>query len=142
MQRRNVLKNNICIDPESITDYIVHGGYSGLVKTLTEFTPLGIIEEIEKSGLRGCGGGGFPTGTKWRSCVNAKGIVKYIVCNGDEGDPGAFMDESILEGTPYSVIEGMTIGAYAIGAREGYAYVREEYPLAVERLSKAIVSAR
>ena len=141
-QERNVLKNNTRIDPESITDYIVHGGYAGLSKALLHHTPLSVIEEVEKSGLRGCGGGGFPTGRKWRSCINAQGNTRYIVCNADEGDPGAFMDRSIIEGTPYSVIEGMTIGAYAIGAEKGYIYVREEYPLAVERLSKAIKTAR
>ncbi len=142
MQERNVLKNNTRIDPESITDYIAHDGYAGLSKALLNHTPLSVIEEVEKSGLRGCGGGGFPTGRKWRSCINAEGNTRYIVCNADEGDPGAFMDRSIIEGTPYSVIEGMTIGAYAIGAEKGYVYAREEYPLAVERLSKAITTAR
>ncbi len=142
LQERNVLKNNIRIDPESITDYISYNGYKGLAKALFEHTPEGVIEEIEKSGLRGCGGGGFPAGIKWRSCRNAEGDTKYIVCNGDEGDPGAFMDRSIMEGDPFSVIEGMTIGAYAIGAEKGYIYVREEYPLAVERLYKALQTAR
>lgn len=141
-QERNVLKNNIRIDPEEIADYIANNGYVGLANALFNHSPMSVIEEVEKSGLRGCGGGGFLAGRKWRSCVNAEGDTKYIVCNGDEGDPGAFMDRSIMEGDPYSVIEGMTIGAYAIGAKKGYIYVREEYPLAVERLSKALMTAR
>ncbi len=141
-QKRNVLKNNTLIDPESINDFISHGGYIGLSNALFNHTPTSVIEEVENSGLRGCGGGGFPAGRKWRSCVNAEGTTRYIVCNGDEGDPGAFMDRSIMEGNPYLVIEGMTIGAYAIGAEKGYIYVREEYPLAVKRLEKAIEISR
>jgi NADH:ubiquinone oxidoreductase subunit F (NADH-binding)/NADH:ubiquinone oxidoreductase subunit E/Pyruvate/2-oxoacid:ferredoxin oxidoreductase delta subunit len=141
-QQRNVLRNIGRIDPEDIRDYFVHGGYAALAKVLSTMTPDEVIDEVERSGIRGCGGGGFPTGRKWRSCVNAPGEVRYIICNADEGDPGAFMDRSILEGDPHAVIEGMLIGAYAIGAREGFIYVRDEYPLAVARFATALEEAR
>ncbi len=130
------------IDPESIEEYIARGGYLSLHKALTAMSAEGIIEDVIKSGLRGRGGGGFPTGTKWQSCRRAHGDIKYVICNGDEGDPGAYMDRSVMEGDPHSVIEGMIIGAYAVGAQEGYIYVRNEYPLAVANLTKAIADAR
>jgi len=142
VQKRIVLENNGRIDPASITDYIAQGGYNALAKVLSSMTPEGVIEEIEAAGLRGRGGGGFPTARKWRSCRQAKGRPKYVICNGDEGDPGAFMDRSIMEGNPHSIIEGMLIGAYAIGSEHGYIYVRNEYPLAVENLNRAISQAR
>jgi NADH-quinone oxidoreductase subunit F len=141
-QRRIVLALNGQIDPTSIEDYIAHGGYSALAKALTSIQPEAIIGEVEKSGLRGRGGGGFPTGRKWRTCRAAEGYPKYVICNGDEGDPGAFMDRSVMEGNPHSVLEGMIIGAYAIGSNHGYIYVRNEYPLAVTHLRRAIVQAR
>ena len=140
-QTRFVLALNGIIDPEIIEDYIAHGGYRALVKSFSMERDE-IIEWIEKSGLRGKGGGGFPTGIKWRSCKNAEGTIKYVIANGDEGDPGAFMDRSLMEGNPHAVLEGMVIGAYAIGASQGHIYVRDEYPLAVERLQKAIDQAR
>jgi NADH-quinone oxidoreductase subunit F len=141
-QMRLILGNNRFIDPTKIEDYIVLGGYKALSKTLFEKKPEEVIEEIKKSGLRGRGGAGFPTGIKWESCRRAKGDVKYVVCNADEGDPGAYMDRSLLEGNPHSVIEGMMIGAYAIGAHDGYIYVRYEYPLAVENTRIALNQAR
>jgi len=140
-QSRIIFGNNGSIDPASIADYIRIGGYSALSKALFKMSPDGIIEEIKKSNLRGRGGGGFPTGVKWESCRKARGEPKYVLCNADEGDPGAFMDRSLLEGNPHSVLEGMIIGAFAIGASEGYIYVRMEYPLAVERLRTAIAQA-
>ena len=140
-QKRVVLRYNGIIDPTSIDDYIAHEGYSALAKALFQMSQEDIITEIEKSGLRGRGGGGFPTGRKWRSCYDAHGEPKYIICNGDEGDPGAFMDRSIMEGNPNSVLEGMIIGAYAIGSNIGYIYVRDEYPLAVKHLTHAIEQA-
>lgn len=140
-QRRIVLGLNGVIDPLSLDEYILHGGYSALVKALTTMSPEEIVSEIEKSGLRGRGGGGFPTGRKWRSALQAHGSPKYIICNGDEGDPGAFMDRGVMEGDPHSVIEGMIIGAYAIGASQGYVYVRNEYPMAVRRMRNAIKQA-
>jgi NADH-quinone oxidoreductase subunit F len=141
-QRRLVLADNGRIDPCRIEDYLAGGGYGALGKVLSGMEPLEVIEEVERSGLRGRGGGGFLTARKWRSCREADGEKKYVICNGDEGDPGAFMDRSIMEGNPHSVIEGMIIGGYAIGAGEGYIYVRNEYPLAVEHLSVAIEAAR
>jgi len=141
-QKRIVLANNGSIDPMSIDDYIEADGYAALSKALTTMNPEEIIEEVDRAGLRGRGGGGFPTARKWRSCRDSKGSPKYVICNGDEGDPGAFMDRSIMEGNPHSVLEGMIIGAYAIGASQGYIYVRNEYPLAVEHLSTAILQAR
>jgi NADH-quinone oxidoreductase subunit F len=136
------LRNRGLIDPEVIDEYIARDGYKALAKALTEMTPEGIIEEIKKSGLRGRGGGGFPTGLKWELCRRSEGDVKYIICNADEGDPGAYMDRSIVEADPHSVLEGMLIGARAIGASEGYVYIRAEYPLAMERLKLAIEQAR
>jgi len=141
-QVRIALRNNGRIDPADIREYIANGGYEGLGKALTSMTSEGIITAIDKSGLRGRGGGGFPAGRKWRSCRDAHGDVRYVVCNGDEGDPGAFMDRSIMEGDPHSVIEGMIIGAFAIGANQGYIYVRNEYPLAVKNLGIALEQAR
>ncbi|MBN1320274.1 MAG: NADH-quinone oxidoreductase subunit NuoF [Thermoleophilia bacterium] len=146
LQKRIVLSLNGKIDPFSLDDYLAHGGYSALAKALKAADPLGIIAEIDKSGLRGRGGAGFPTGRKWRSCRANPGERHYVICNADEGDPGAFMDRSVLEGNPHSVIEGMIIAAYAIGADngpvEGYVYVRHEYPFAVERLRWALQTAR
>ena len=130
------------INPGNIDEYIARGGYFSLQKVLSNMEPGKVIEEVEGSGLRGRGGGGFSTGFKWRSCRNATGEIKYVICNGDEGDPGAYMDRSIMEGDPHSVIEGMIIGAYAIGAHEGYIYVRDEYPLAVKALTLAISQAK
>lgn len=140
-QERRVLKNTGIIDPKNIKEYIARNGYFGLYKALTEMTPEKVIEEITKSGLRGRGGGGFPTGLKWKLARNNKSDIKYIICNADEGDPGAFMDRAVLEGDPHAVIEGMIIGGYAIGASQGYIYVRAEYPLAVERMNHAIKQA-
>ncbi len=141
-QHKNVLRNCGVIDPAEIEEYIGAEGYQALAKVLTSMKAEGVIEEIKKSGLRGRGGGGFPTGVKWEFAWRAKSSQKYIICNADEGDPGAFMDRSLLEGDPHSIIEGMAIGAYAIGAEQGYVYVRAEYPLAVERLELAIKQAR
>ncbi|MFH1242709.1 MAG: NADH-ubiquinone oxidoreductase-F iron-sulfur binding region domain-containing protein [Pseudomonadota bacterium] len=140
LQRRIIFGNNGLIEPTSVEDYITVGGYVALEKALFEMTPEGIIDEIKKSGLRGRGGGGFPTGIKWQTCRRFEG-PRYVICNADEGDPGAYMDRSLLEGNPYSVIEGMIIGAFAIGSHEGYVYVRHEYPLAVKNLSIAIAKA-
>ncbi|MBN2160013.1 MAG: NADH-quinone oxidoreductase subunit NuoF [Spirochaetes bacterium] len=140
-QKRIALRNIGNIDPTSIEDYIIQDGYKGLAKALA-MEPEAIIKEVEASGLRGRGGGGFPAGRKWRSCVAVKSDVRYVICNGDEGDPGAFMDRSIMEGDPHSVIEGMIIGGYAVGAHQGYIYVRDEYPLAVKNLQSALVAAR
>ena len=140
-QKRLILGNNTSIDPANIKDYIAVGGYSALAKVLGS-KPGAVIDEVKKSGLRGRGGGGFPTGLKWESTRNASGDIKYVICNADEGDPGAYMDRSILEGNPHSVLEGMIIGAYAIGANEGYIYVRNEYPLAVANITTAIWQAR
>jgi len=140
-EQKIILKNCGYIDPTDIEHYIASGGYAGLAKAL-ETNPEDIVEEIQKSGLRGRGGAGFPTGRKWRYCRDEPGKTKYIICNADEGDPGAFMDRSILESDPHSVIEGMIIGGYAIGARRGYLYVRAEYPLAVERLDIALLQAK
>jgi NADH:ubiquinone oxidoreductase subunit F (NADH-binding)/(2Fe-2S) ferredoxin/Pyruvate/2-oxoacid:ferredoxin oxidoreductase delta subunit len=141
-QKRIALAYNGVIDPASIEDYIAEGGYTALPKALTTMTSDEIIAEVEVAGLRGRGGGGFPTARKWRSCREVKGSPKYVICNGDEGDPGAFMDRAIMEGNPHSVLEGMVIGAYAIGSSQGYIYVRNEYPLSVERLKEAIEQAR
>ena len=136
-QVRIALRNCGFIDPENINNYIARDGYSGLVKALG-MKPEAVIEEIKKSGLRGRGGAGFPTGVKWEFCRKSPGKVKYVICNADEGDPGAFMDRSLLEGDPHAVLEGMLIGAYAIGSSEGYIYIRAEYPLAIEHLKVAI----
>ncbi|MBE0536891.1 MAG: FAD-dependent oxidoreductase [Phycisphaerae bacterium] len=141
-QTKVALRNCGRIDPESIEAYIGCGGYQALGKVLTSMTPETVIEEMKKSGLRGRGGAGFPTWMKWSFARKSPGDIKYILCNGDEGDPGAFMDRSMLEGDPHSIIEGMAIGAFAVGSVQGYAYVRAEYPLAVERFGKAIADAR
>jgi NADH-quinone oxidoreductase subunit F len=140
-QKRIVLGNNGLIDPTQIDHYIGVGGYAALSKVLTSMTPFEVIEEVKKSGLRGRGGAGFPTGLKWSYCRDAPGEPKYIICNADEGDPGAFMDRAILEGNPHLVIEGMLIAAYAIGAKEGYVYVRAEYPLAIKHIRIAVSQA-
>ena len=137
-QERIIFGSNGEIDPASIEDYIAIGGYSALAKALSEMTPEQIIKEVKHSGLRGRGGGGFPTGIKWESCYNAPGDIKYVIVNADEGDPGAYADRSLLEGNPHSMLEGLIIGAYAIGSHEGYIYVRHEYPLAVENTRIAI----
>ncbi|MDR1048956.1 MAG: NADH-quinone oxidoreductase subunit NuoF [Synergistaceae bacterium] len=139
-QQRVTLQNCGYINPANIEEYIARNGYEGLAKALT-MKPQEVIDEVKKSGLRGRGGGGFPTGTKWSFCAASPGPKKYVICNADEGDPGAFMDRSVLEGDPHSVIEGMSIGAYAMGADEGYIYCRAEYPLAIERLNAAIRQA-
>jgi NADH-quinone oxidoreductase subunit F len=141
-QERIVLRNCGVIDPESIEEYERSGGYRGLRKALLEMKPQEIIEEVKASGLRGRGGAGFPTGLKWSFTVAHEADVKYVVCNADEGDPGAFMDRSVLEGDPHSVIEGMIICARAIGSKFGYIYCRAEYPLAIHRLNIAIAAAR
>ena len=141
-QQHIVLENSGHIDPEKIDEYIGRDGYQALVTALTEMDPQSVIEQISKSGLRGRGGGGYPTGLKWGTVAKAVGAQKYVICNGDEGDPGAFMDRSVLESDPQRVIEGMTIAAYAVGASKGYVYVRAEYPLAVSRLTLALREAR
>lgn len=141
-QHHVVLENSGHIDPEKVDEYIARDGYRALVKVLTEMTPRQVIAEITSSGLRGRGGGGYPTGLKWETVAKATGARKCVICNGDEGDPGAFMDRSVLESDPHRVIEGMLVAAYAIGAQEGYIYVRAEYPLAVQRLTAALREAR
>ncbi len=141
-QRRFVLGNNRFIDPLVIDDYIAINGYKALATVLEKMRPEKVIDVIKQSGLRGRGGGGFPTGKKWEYASKAEGEPKYVICNADEGDPGAYMDRSLLEGNPHSVIEGMIIGAYAIGSHEGYVYVRNEYPLAVKHLENAIKQAQ
>ena len=142
-QEKVVLKNAGHIDPEDITEYMARGGYLALEKALKTMTPAQVVDEIKKSGMRGRGGGGFSTGMKWELAAKVPTVdEKFIICNGDEGDPGAYMDRSILEGDPHAVIEGMMIAAYAIGATEGWFYVRAEYPLAVERLKKAIQACK
>ena len=140
-QHRQVLKNCGRINPDSLEEYIGADGYEGLAKVLLTMTPQQVVEEMKKTGLRGRGGGGFPTGMKWGFCQKSPGPKKYIICNADEGDPGAFMDRSLLEGDPHAILEGMCIGAYAIGADEGYIYCRAEYPLAIKRLRQAISQA-
>ncbi len=142
-QQKIVLENTGTIDPERIEEYIAADGYEGLYTALTEMTPGDVIDEVVRSGLRGRGGGGYPTGLKWTTVAKADGTKqKYVICNADEGDPGAFMDRSVLEGDPHRVLEGMAIAGYAIGATEGYVYIRGEYPLAVERLKIAIKQAQ
>ena len=141
-QVKIVLRNSGIIDPLKVEEYIAREGYQALAKVLTEMTPDQVVSEVLRSGLRGRGGAGFPTGLKWKFARQTESDVKYILCNADEGDPGAFMDRSVLEGDPHSLIEGMAIGAYAIGAHEGFVYLRAEYPLAVERLQYAIDQAR
>ncbi len=141
-QLLRVLKNRGLIDPESIDEYIARDGYKAVAKALTQMTPEQIIEEVKASGLRGRGGAGFPTGRKWEEARRYKRFPKYVICNGDEGDPGAFMDRSVLEADPHAVLEGMIICGYAIGSNQGYIYVRAEYPLAIRRLNIAINQAR
>ena len=140
-QQRLLLANSSRINPNNIDDYLALGGYAALSKALFKMSPEEIIEEVKKSGLRGRGGGGFPTGVKWESCRQAHGDTKYVIGNCDEGDPGAFMDRSLMEGNPHSVLEGMIIGAYAIGSHHGYIYIRQEYPLAVRNAEIAIRQA-
>jgi bidirectional [NiFe] hydrogenase diaphorase subunit len=137
-QQKIVLENCGSIDPERIEEYIAASGYRALLYALTEMTPAEVIEQVVKSGLRGRGGAGYPTGLKWSTVAKAVGTQKFVICNADEGDPGAFMDRSVLEGDPHRVLEGMLIAAYAVGATEGYMYVRAEYPLAIKRLKLAI----
>ena len=140
-QQRNVFRYNGRIDPVDIADYVCNGGYTALIKVLEEYSPPEIVEAVKKSGLRGRGGGGFPTGLKWAYCRERPDEPKYVICNADEGDPGAFMDRSILEGTPHAVLEGMMIASYAIGAAMGFIYVRSEYPLAVKNTREALKQA-
>jgi NADH-quinone oxidoreductase subunit F len=141
-QLRVVFGSNGMLDPTRIDDYLAIDGYQALAKVLSEMTPEGVISEVKKAGLRGRGGGGFHTAVKWEGVRKAHGEPKYVIANGDEGDPGAYMDRSLMEGNPHSIIEGMIIGAYAVGAHEGYIYVRNEYPLAVKHLTMAIAAAR
>ncbi len=141
-QERILLKNSGLIDPRVIEDYVAAGGYQALSKALYKMSPEQVIDEIKRSGLRGRGGAGFPTGLKWELCRRAPGEIKYIICNADEGDPGAFQDRGLIEGNPHSILEGMIIGAYAIGASQGFVYIRNEYPLAVELISLAAQQAR
>jgi bidirectional [NiFe] hydrogenase diaphorase subunit len=140
-QKKIVLENSGEIDPERIEDYIAADGYEALFHVITKLKPLGVIEQVTKSGLRGRGGAGFPTGLKWTTVYKASGTQKYVICNADEGDPGAFMDRSVLESDPHRVLEGMAIAAYAVGANKGFIYCRAEYPLAVKRLRIAIRQA-
>jgi NADH-quinone oxidoreductase subunit F len=141
-QTRIVFGNNRLIDPKNIDDYIALGGYSALTKALFEMNPDDVMQMVKRANLRGRGGGGFPAGMKWETTRNAPGETKYVIVNADEGDPGAYMDRSLLEGNPHSVLEGLIIGAYAIGSHKGYVYVRQEYPLAIENLSIALNQAR
>jgi NADH-quinone oxidoreductase subunit F len=140
-QERNILGNNVEINPTNVEDYIAIGGYMALAKALLAMTPEQIIEEVKRSGLRGRGGAGFPTGAKWESCRHAPGDIKYVIVNADEGDPGAYANEGLLSGNPHSVLEGLIIGAYAIGAKQGYVYVRNEYPLALANMAVALNQA-
>jgi bidirectional [NiFe] hydrogenase diaphorase subunit len=140
-QLKIVMENSGTIDPERIEDYIAVGGYQALIKVLTEMSPSEVIEEVTKSGLRGRGGAGYPTGLKWSTVAKANGTRKFVICNADEGDPGAYMDRTILESDPHRVLEGMAIAAYAVGAQQGFIYVRAEYPLAIKRLRTAIRQA-
>jgi len=140
-QERTLLCSNIRIDSKSIDDYLAINGYSALAKALSQMTPVDVLEEVKKSNLRGRGGAGFPTGRKWEGSRNAAEKIKYVIVNADEGDPGAFMDRALLEGNPHSILEGLIIGGYAIGSNEGYIYVRQEYPLAVENINLAIKQA-
>ncbi len=140
-QQKIGLENLGRVDPDRIESYIAAGGYSALVDALTMMTPAGVVQQVMRSGLRGRGGGGYPTGLKWSTVSKARATRKYVICNGDEGDPGAFMDRSLLESDPHRVVEGMAIAGYAVGASEGYMYVRAEYPLAIKRLKLAIRQA-
>ena len=141
-QTKIVLGNSGLVDPERIQDYVLRDGYQALVRALTEMSPHEVIEQVTRSGLRGRGGGGYPTGLKWTTVAKSEGPEKFVVCNADEGDPGAFMDRSVLESDPHRVLEGMVIAGYAVGAQRGYIYVRAEYPLAIDRLETAIKQAR
>jgi len=141
-QVRIVLRNCGLINPESVRDYIAVNGYQALAKSLESIQPEKLVDMILDSGLRGRGGGGFPTGKKWDAARRTRNEVKYVVCNADEGDPGAFMDRAVLEGDPHAVLEGMALCAHAIGATHGFIYVRAEYPLAIQRLETAIAEAR
>ena len=141
-QMRITLRNCGIIDPENIDDYLSLRGYEALAKAITDLTPEQVVAEVEKSGLRGRGGAGFPTGRKWKLTAAEKATPKYIICNADEGDPGAFMDRSAIEGDPHTVVEGMAIGGYAVGAQKGFVYIRAEYPLAIRRIRRAIEDAR
>src|SRR5947209_3992655 len=141
-QTKIVLANSGEIDPERLEDYIAVGGYQQLAHMLNELTPAQVVDQISRSGLRGRGGAGYPTGLKWGTVAKAEGPRKFVICNADEGDPGAFMDRSVLESDPHRVLEGMAIAAYAIGASQGYIYVRGEYPLAIRRLETAIKQAK
>jgi NADP-reducing hydrogenase subunit HndC len=141
-QKRIALRNCGVIDPEKIEEYIAFDGYKALGTCLSQYKPQDVIDIMKKSGLRGRGGGGFPTGLKWEFCAKEKNDQKYVICNADEGDPGAFMDRSVREGDPHAVLEAMAIAGYAIGANMGYIYVRAEYPIAVKRLEIAIKQAR
>ena len=141
-QELRVLRNRGLIDPEKLDEYIARDGYAGMAKALTEMTPDQIVKEMLDSGLRGRGGAGFPTGLKWKFAAQSKNDIKYVLCNADEGDPGAFMDRSVLEADPHAVLEGMVIAAKAIGASQGYIYCRAEYPLAIHRLNVAIAQAK
>jgi bidirectional [NiFe] hydrogenase diaphorase subunit len=140
-QLKIVLENSGVIDPERLEDYVAADGYQALLTALTEMTPNEVISQVTKSGLRGRGGGGYPTGLKWSTVAKADSSQKYIICNADEGDPGAFMDRSVLESDPHRVLEGMALAGYAVGADRGYIYVRAEYPLAIQRLRLAIRQA-
>jgi NADH-quinone oxidoreductase subunit F len=140
-QKRHIIGSNIKIDPKSIDDYLAIGGYTALAKVLTRMTAEQVLDEVKKSNLRGRGGGGFPAGRKWEGSRNAPEPIKYVIVNADEGDPGAFMDRALLEGNPHSILEGLMIGGYAVGSHEGYVYVRQEYPLAVENVTLAIEQA-
>ena len=131
-QTRWVLANCGIIDPNSIEEYMAHGGYKAFANAIREYTPIQLCDIIEKSGLRGRGGGGFPTGKKWKFALNMAAEQKYLICNADEGDPGAFMDRAVIEGDPHRLLEGMGIAAYAIGATKAYVYIRAEYPLAIK----------
>jgi bidirectional [NiFe] hydrogenase diaphorase subunit len=140
-QKKIVLENSGLVDPERVEEYVGNSGYGALMRVLTEMTPSEVVQEVVKSGLRGRGGAGYPTGLKWSTVAKAAGQQKYVICNADEGDPGAFMDRSVLESDPHRVLEGMLIAAFAVGASEGYIYVRAEYPLAIKRLRTAIRQA-
>jgi len=142
LQNQIVLGNNILIDPKSIDDYIALGGYSALAKALSDMDPVGVLQEVKKADLRGRGGGGFPAGIKWETTRNAPGEPKYVIVNADEGDPGAYMDQAVLEGNPHSVLEGLILGAYAMGSTQGFVYVRQEYPQATQHIGIAIEEAK
>ena len=141
LQERRLLASNIRLDSTRIEDYVAIGGYSALAKALSKMSPEAVLDEVKKSNIRGRGGAGFPAGKKWQGSRDAPGDVRYVIVNADEGDPGAFMDRALLEGNPHSILEGLILGAYAVGAREGYIYVRQEYPLAVQNVTRAIQQA-